>query len=70
MMLRRFTHCTRKDEERAGEIESHLVLEQDANAARGLPPQEHAARLNCAFEFLAQSESACGAIGLSLGSTR
>ncbi len=40
MTLRRFTNRTKKDEDRAEEIESHLAHEQDANAARGLSPQE------------------------------
>src|SRR5438105_3398816 len=38
MTLRRLTHRTKKDEDRAEEIESHLAHEQDANAARGLSP--------------------------------
>ena len=33
MTLRRFTHRTKKDEDWAEEIESHLAHEQDANAA-------------------------------------
>jgi putative ABC transport system permease protein len=40
MTLRRFTHRTKKDEDRTEEIESHLAHEQDANAERGLSPQE------------------------------
>ncbi len=40
MTIRRFMHRTKKDEELAEEIESHLAHEQDQNAARGLPPQE------------------------------
>jgi putative ABC transport system permease protein len=40
MTIRRFTHHTKKDEDRAEEIESHLAHEQDANAARGLSPLE------------------------------
>src|SRR5271170_3156569 len=40
MTIRRFMHRSRKDEDLAEEIESHLAHEQDANAARGLPPQE------------------------------
>jgi predicted permease len=40
MSLQRFTGRTRKDEDLAEEIESHLGHEQDANAARGLPPEE------------------------------
>jgi len=40
MTLRTFTHRTKKDEDRAEEIESHLAHEQDANAARGLSPLE------------------------------
>jgi predicted permease len=40
MTSRRFTHRTKKDEDRAEEIESHLAHEQNANAARGLSPLE------------------------------
>jgi predicted permease len=40
MTIRRFMHRIRKDEDLAEEIESHLAHEQDANTARGLPPQE------------------------------
>ncbi len=40
MSIRRFMHRTRKDQDLAQEIESHLAHEQDANDARGLPPQE------------------------------
>jgi putative ABC transport system permease protein len=40
MTLRRFTHRTKKDEDRAEEIGSHLDHEQDANAAPGLSPRE------------------------------
>ena len=40
MTIRRFMHRRRKDEDLAEEIESHLAHEQDANAARGLPPPE------------------------------
>jgi putative ABC transport system permease protein len=40
MTIRRFMHRSRKDEDLAEEIESHLAHEQDANTARGLPPQE------------------------------
>ena len=40
MSLRRFMHRTRKDEELAEEIESHLAHEQDANGARGLSGEE------------------------------
>ena len=40
MNLRRFSHRTRKDQDFAGEIESHLAHEEDANLARGLSPQE------------------------------
>ena len=40
MWLKRFTDRTRKDEDLAEEIESHLAHEQDVNAARGLSPQE------------------------------
>src|SRR5260370_38337118 len=40
MTIRRFMHRVKKDEDLAEEIESHLAHAQDANAARGLPPQE------------------------------
>ncbi|MGB8536939.1 MAG: ABC transporter permease [Acidobacteriaceae bacterium] len=40
MNIRRFMHRVRKDEDLAEEIESHLAHQQDANVARGLPPQE------------------------------
>jgi hypothetical protein len=40
MNLRRFMHRTRKDQDLAEEIASHLTHEQDANAARGLSSQE------------------------------
>jgi predicted permease len=40
MTLRRFTHRTRKDDDLAAEIESHLAHAQDANAARGFSPDE------------------------------
>ena len=40
MSLRRFMHRTRKDEDLAEEIASHLAHEQDAKIARGLPTNE------------------------------
>src|ERR1035438_3205727 len=40
MSLGRFMHRTRKDEDLAEEIESHLAHEQDANSARGLSGDE------------------------------
>src|SRR5271169_1559096 len=40
MNLRRFADRTKKDKDLAEEIESHLAHEQDANAARGLSPEE------------------------------
>ena len=40
MSMRRFTNRTRKDQDLAEEIESHLSHAQDANAARGLSPEE------------------------------
>jgi putative ABC transport system permease protein len=40
MNFRRFMHRTRKDEDLAEEIESHLAHAQDANAARGLTAEE------------------------------
>src|SRR5271170_4858465 len=40
MNLRRFTDRTRKDQDLAEEIESHLAHAQDTNAAQGLSPEE------------------------------
>ena len=40
MPMRRFKHRARKDEDLAEEIESHLAHQEDANAARGLAPEE------------------------------
>jgi predicted permease len=40
MSIRRFMHRSRKDEDLAEEIESHLAHEQDANGARGLSGEE------------------------------
>src|SRR5271156_4170488 len=40
MSFRRFADRSRKDRDLAEEIESHLAHEQDANAARGLSPEE------------------------------
>lgn len=40
MSFRRFTNRTRKDQDLAEEIDSHLAHAQDANAARGLSPEE------------------------------
>jgi putative ABC transport system permease protein len=40
MNLRRFFNRTRKDQDFAAEIESHLAHEEDANLARGLSPQD------------------------------
>ena len=40
MSIRRFMHRSRKDEDVAEEIESHLAHEQDVHAERGLPTQE------------------------------
>ena len=40
MSFRRFMHRTRKDKDLAEEIDAHLAHEQDANAARGLSPEE------------------------------
>ena len=40
MTLRRFTHRAKKDDDLAEEIDAHLAHEQDANAARGLSPDE------------------------------
>src|SRR5579871_883211 len=38
--LRRFTSRTKKDQDFADEIESHLAHEEDANLARGLSPEQ------------------------------
>ena len=40
MSCRRFTGRTRKDQDFAEEIESHLAHEEDANLARGFSPEE------------------------------
>ncbi len=40
MNLRRFSNRTKKDEDFAEEIDSHLAHEEDANRARGLPAEE------------------------------
>src|SRR5882757_5971245 len=40
MSFRRFTNRTRKDEDLAEEIDSHLAHAQDANSARGLSSEE------------------------------
>jgi putative ABC transport system permease protein len=40
MSFRRFTNRTRKDEDLAAEIDSHLAHAQDANSARGLSSEE------------------------------
>ena len=40
MTIRRFMDRRRKDKDLAEEIDSHLAHEQEANTARGLPPQE------------------------------
>jgi hypothetical protein len=53
MNLRRMTHRTKKNGDRAKEIESHLVHEQDANGARGLFLRKRAAALNSVLGTLA-----------------
>jgi len=40
MNPRRFSNRTKKDQDFAEEIESHIAHEEDANLARGLPPEE------------------------------
>ncbi len=40
MNIERFKDRKRKDEDLAEEIDSHLAHEEDANTARGLPPEE------------------------------
>jgi putative ABC transport system permease protein len=40
MSLRRYTGRTRKDQDLAEEIETHMAHQQDANLARGLSPEE------------------------------
>ena len=49
MNMRRFVEKARKDRELAEEIESHLAHEQDANAARGLDPEEARRRAQLRF---------------------
>jgi putative ABC transport system permease protein len=49
MNLERFTDRKRKDEDLAQEIDSHLAHEQDANAARGLSPEEARRQANVKF---------------------
>jgi predicted permease len=49
MNLRRFTQRSKKDEELAEEIESHLAHEEDANAARGLGADEARRRARVRF---------------------
>ena len=51
MMLRRFAHRTKKEEDRAGEIEPYLVHEYYADSARGLPPQETGRQTQLRFEI-------------------
>ena len=40
MNMKRFSNRTRRDEDFAEEIESHIRHEEDANLARGLSPDE------------------------------
>jgi putative ABC transport system permease protein len=49
MNMERFKDRVRKDEDLAEEIDSHLAHEQDANAARGLSPEEGRRRANLKF---------------------
>jgi putative ABC transport system permease protein len=49
MNIERFKDRKRKDEDLAEEIDSHLAHEQDANAARGLPPGEAHRQANLRF---------------------
>lgn len=49
MNFRRFANRSRKDEELAEEIECHLAHAQDANAARGLSPEEARRRAHVRF---------------------
>ncbi len=49
MNLRRFVDRSRKDQELADEIESHLAHERDANMARGLAAEEARRRANVRF---------------------
>jgi predicted permease len=49
MNFERFMDRKRKDEELAEEIHSHLAHEQDANAARGLSPEEARRQANLKF---------------------
>jgi putative ABC transport system permease protein len=49
MSLKRFTNRSKKDEDLAEEIESHLAHAKDANAARGLSPEEARRQANVRF---------------------
>jgi predicted permease len=49
MNLRRFTGRTEKDQDFAEEIQSHLAHEEDANANRGLSPEESHRQANLRF---------------------
>jgi putative ABC transport system permease protein len=49
MDLRRFMHRSKKDEELAEEIESHLAHERDANAVRGLSSGQARRQANLKF---------------------
>jgi putative ABC transport system permease protein len=49
MNLERFRDRDKKDQDFAEEIESHLAHEEDANAARGLSPEEAHRRANVRF---------------------
>jgi putative ABC transport system permease protein len=49
MNLERFMNRKRKDEDLTQEIDSHLAHERDANAARGLSPEEARRQANLKF---------------------
>jgi putative ABC transport system permease protein len=49
MNLRRFVDRSKRDQDLAEEIESHLAHERDANMARGLAPDESRRRANLRF---------------------
>jgi hypothetical protein len=49
MSFERFMDRKRKDEDLAQEIDSHLAHERDANAARGLSPEEARRQANLKF---------------------
>ena len=65
MSLRRFMHRTRKDEDLAEEIESHLAHEQDANGARGLSGEEARRQARLKFGNPRTTRERCVALSIS-----